>query len=293
MDEGSGAPERTPDAPEPRPTWRAWPLIAVFVVLVGVGAFALANPDDGPVTAETASAATDTTLAAVTESMLETTTLPPETTTTAAPAPMVPGPSATVAPIAAVDGAAPEVFGIDTTDPVIFVTIDDGTVADPAVLEYLRTTGMPITMFLNEGPVRTHPEFFEALRQMGNTVNSHTLGHKSLPALSPEQQRAEICGMVDLLNETYGTSGGLFRAPFGRYNLGVRQQAASCGLRATVQWTGTLADGVVTLQEPPLKPGDVIVTHFTPDLLVSLQELKRQADAAGLRIARLDDYLPA
>ncbi len=290
-DTGSEAQPTPPGAPSDRPTWRAWPLIATFVLLVGVGAVALASPDQEPTTAETAAATT--TDAPVTESMLETTTVPPETTTTAPPPTTAVGPTAPVTPVAATDGGAPEVFGIDTTDPVIFVTIDDGTVADPAVLDYLTSTGMPVTMFLNEAPVRAHPEFFEALRQLGNTVNTHTLGHLSLPSLGPEQQRAEICGMVDLLNETYGTSGGLFRAPFGRYDLGVRQQAASCGLRATVQWTGTLADGVVTLQEPPLKPGDVIVTHFTNDLLVSLQELKRQADAAGLRIARLDDYLPA
>ena len=291
MDAGSEAPEPPPGAPSDRPTWRAWPLIGVFVVLVGVGAFALSSPDDGPATAETATATTD---APVTESLLETTTeVPVETTTAPPPATMaVPGPTAPVTPVVAVDGAAPEVFGIDTTEPVIFVTVDDGTVRDPQVLEYLTTTGMPITMFLNEGPVRTDPGFFGALQALGNTVNSHTLGHLSLPSLNPEQQRIEICGMVDLLNETYGTQGGLFRAPFGRYNRGVREQAASCGLRSTVQWTGTLADGVVTLQEPPLKPGDVIVTHFTDDLLVSLQELKRQADAAGLRIARLDDYLP-
>ncbi len=292
MDAEGASPEPPPNAPTERPTWRAWPLIAVFVLLVGLGAFALADPTDGPATAESATVTTD---APVTESLLETTTVPPETTTTVAPPPTpaaMPAPSTPIAPVAAVDGAAPEVFGIDTTDPVIFVTVDDGTVRDPQVLDYLTTTGMPITMFLNEGPVRADPGFFGELMALGNTVNTHTLGHLRLPSLNPEQQRIEICGMVDLLDETYGTSGGLFRAPFGRYDRGVREQAASCGLRATVQWTGTLADGVVTLQEPPLKPGDVIVTHFTDDLLVSLQELKRQADAAGLQIARLDDYLP-
>ena len=60
----------------------------------------------------------------------------------------------------------------------------DGTVRDPRVLDLLRTTGMPVTMFLNAGPVREDAAYFDAIRQLGNTVNTHTLTHPRLPSLS-------------------------------------------------------------------------------------------------------------
>ena len=288
------SPEESP-APAADASWRAWPLIGIFVLLVGVGGFAISAGGGQQPRSEAASvspAETTTTEAPPETTTTEstTTTAPPTTTTSVDP---VTPPSAPVPAIAPVDGAAPSISRVPTTDPVIFVTIDDGQTADPRVLDYLTTTRMPVTMFLNESPARKNRDFFEALRQLGNSVNSHTLSHTNLKKLDPEGQRAEICGMVGVLNELFGTNGGFFRAPYGELPASARQQAATCGIRAALQWKGTLNNGVLSLQEETLKPGDIILAHFTNTLYEDLVEIKRQADAAGLRIARVEDYLPA
>lgn len=283
-----------PPVPTAASAWRAWTLIGIFVLLVGVGGFAISAGGNDQTTAQPAPAVTNTTDAppetTTTAEPTTTTTQPPTTTTTADP---VAAPSVPVAAIAPVDGGAPSISRVATTDPVIFVTIDDGQVADPRVLDYLTTTRIPVTMFLNDSPARAHRDYFEALRQLGNSVNSHTLSHTNLRKLGVEQQRAEICGMVDVLNELFGTNGGFFRAPYGELPASARQQAATCGIRAALQWKGTLNGGVLALQEETLKPGDIILAHFTDTLYEDLLEIKRQADAAGLRIARVEDYLPA
>jgi len=283
---------------DPRPTWRAWPILAVFVVLVIAGSLTLPTGGSLRVDAQgtparlAAASATEapTTTAAPVETTTTTTVATTTTTTAAVTEQLLP---ATVTPVGPVDGAVPSISRVATTDPVIFVTIDDGQVADPRVLEYLTTTRMPVTMFLNDSPARAHRDYFEALRLLGNSVNSHTQSHTNLKKLGPEQQRAEICGMVNVLNELFGTHGGFFRAPYGDLPASARQQAATCGIRAALQWKGTLNGGVLKLQEESLKPGDIILGHFTGTLYEDLVEIKRQADAAGLRIARVEDYLPA
>jgi peptidoglycan/xylan/chitin deacetylase (PgdA/CDA1 family) len=191
-------------------------------------------------------------------------------------------------------GGAPVIYRVQTTDPVIFITIDDGTVASPEAMQFIKDMQMPVTMFLNEGPVRTHPDYFAELIALGNWAHSHTLNHKKLTSLDLAGQEREICGMVDVLEAEYGATGkvgDLVRAPYGASDATTGQAAASCGLQAVVSWTGTIDGGVVTLQNPALRPGDILLTHFKDDLYANLKQIRAMADAAGLRIARLEDYL--
>lgn len=213
-----------------------------------------------------------------------TTTAPPTTTTTVAAAPLPTDPG----------GGAPLIYRIETTDPVIFITIDDGTVASPEAMQYIKDMQMPVSMFLNEGPVRTHPDYFDELIGLGNWVHTHTLNHKKLTSLDYGGQEREICGMVGVLDDVYGSTGKvgtLLRPPYGASNATTNQAAASCGLQAVVSWTGTIDGGVVTLQGAALRPGDVLLTHFKDDLYANLKAIRQMADAAGLRIARLEDYI--
>lgn len=302
-------PQGAPTAPGtgasgPGPT-RAALLVSLFVLLVVVGCLgAVAQGSRG--TSTVAAAASPTMAgspAPVTEALdpgdgtTAATDAPPSTAapTTAAPTTTIDqrGPVGPVTPIGPVNGLSPIISRVATTDPVIFVTIDDGLVADPRVLDLLTTTGMPVTMFLNAAPAREHTAYFEAIRQLGNTVNSHTLTHPNLTKVSAAEQARQICGMRDVLVELFGVEGGLFRAPFGATNTSVRQQAAQCGQRAVLSWAGTLNNGALQLQEAALRPGDILLTHFRDDLYDNLVEIQRLADAAGLRIARLDPYLPA
>ncbi|MCD9622332.1 polysaccharide deacetylase family protein [Rhabdothermincola salaria] len=233
--------------------------------------------DDGTVPVDTTAQVAETT----------TTTVPvtePPTTTTSAP------PTA-VAPLPSDPAGVPLIHSVDTTDPVIFITIDDGNVADEPALQYIEQTGMPVSMFLNDPPVRTHPEYFQRLIDLGNKVHTHTRSHANLTTLGADGQRSEICGMADLLDQTYGQRGYLVRPPYGASNETTKQVSAGCGQKAVVMWMGVIDDGVVTLQKPTLEPGDIILTHFKPDLRANLEAITAMADAAGLRIARLEDYI--
>jgi len=227
----------------------------------------------------------------ITDTVAETTmvTEPPTTTTTVAPTTTAPPP---VAPAPApTDGLVPVTGRITTTDPVIFVTMDDGTDRDPAIVDYLEATSMPVSMFLNAQYLNANPAYFASITALGNVAHSHTLNHAKLPNLTAAEQRTEICGMKDLIAEKLGSVGSLMRPPYGAYNAITREQAATCGITAVVMWAGELQNGALKLQGPAMRAGDIYLMHFRPDTVANLIEIRRLADANGFRIARLESYL--
>ncbi|UFU05359.1 polysaccharide deacetylase family protein [Ruania halotolerans] len=191
--------------------------------------------------------------------------------------------------------APPVIHRVDTDDRVIFVTIDDGHYPSEQALDLVTEHEMPVSLFLNADPVRLHASYFEEYIALGNTVHTHTLSHPDLTQHGVAEQRAEICGMVDLLKERFGGSGAvgsLLRAPYGASDGNTAEAAAACETTAVVHWSGTAEDGKVSLAHGnELVPGEIILTHFTDDLPANLQQIQQLADEADFTIARLEDYL--
>jgi peptidoglycan/xylan/chitin deacetylase (PgdA/CDA1 family) len=182
---------------------------------------------------------------------------------------------------------------IPTLNRVMFFTIDDGLVQDPAVIDYLRREHIPVTMFLLPRYVDQNPSYFRSIQVLGATIQDHTVNHRSLPSLSYNRQVDEICGALDPLATTFGQRAWLFRPPYGSYNNDTKRAVRTCGLQAMVVWQGTMNDGVLRLQHPGrLEPGDIILLHFRTDLRRNLEVLLNAALAAGLRPAPLEPYLP-
>lgn len=183
---------------------------------------------------------------------------------------------------------------VDTTDRVVFLTIDDGLYRDPRIPQFLIDNEMPASLFLVRGPLLEDPDYFGQFFASGSTINSHTLNHPALSGVAFERQRTEICGMVDLIAATYGSSGRLFRPPYGSSDQNTRRAAAECGLAAVINWNSELWEGNVDLaRRPHLQPGDIFLTHFRRDLYDNLVALAARVKAEGFTVALLDRYLVA
>src|SRR6202011_4839584 len=101
------------------------------------------------------------------DSTSTTTTAPP---TTVAPTTTTLGTSKpTPVPIDMSTPTAPVFSRIPTTDPVVFLTIDDGIVQDPAVLDYIRAQHIPVTMFPIPAYVEQNESYFQAIHATGAT----------------------------------------------------------------------------------------------------------------------------
>lgn len=206
------------------------------------------------------------------------------TDTTSTTLPPIPPPTAP-------GGVAPAISRVETTEKVLFLGIDDGLVRDPAVLDYLAANDIPFTSFLQANLLDADPAFWARHRAIGGAIQSHTLTHPNLTKLGADQVREQVCGSADAIARSTGVRPILFRPPYGAYNATVQAIAAECGYVALVLWKGATNDGRVDLQEKVLKPGDILLMHWRPDLLVNLQNVVALARSQGFRIAKLESYL--
>ena len=187
----------------------------------------------------------------------------------------------------------PQVYhSVPTTEPVIFITIDDGVVPDEAGFRELQNHGAVATLFLNDEVIKAHYDYFARWQAAGSSIQNHTLSHQVLEQLTHERQVEEICGNSLRMKAVFGTDTPLFRPPFGGYNDSILYASAECGVKAIVHWAAEVKDGKIDYQQPnKLRPGDIVLLHFTDNLKQDLQVLFAAAEAEGLQIGRLEDWL--
>jgi len=262
------------------PRWSL--LVAVLATIALVGAVAWWTIDDEQ---QVAGTSTDQPVAA--PGSTEAPTTEPTTTTTTVP-------ELIVGPLEAKGKPLPVVYRIGTYDPVVFITVDDGGIQRPELIDFVRSSGVPITMFLTERYTGGDGiEYFSELQDLGATVQAHSITHTSLRGKSLDFQQREVCQPVDTYERNYGERPRYFRPPYGNYDTNTLVAAKSCGLKAVLWWSATYDSGTLRLQEAPLRRGEIILMHFNDHLTQDLQLLLQQIEAAGLRPALLDDYLDA
>jgi peptidoglycan/xylan/chitin deacetylase (PgdA/CDA1 family) len=196
--------------------------------------------------------------------------------------------AATPLPIA--PAVAPVITRVDTTDPVVFLTVDDGVTRDRAGREAFTALGIPASLFLVDQPIQDAAAWFGELP--GAVVESHSRTHPDMRTLGEAAQRDEICGNADLIESTYGRRPVLFRPPYGNYDGATQRAAAACGMRAIVLWQVNVNGQVVGFREVPrFRPGDIILMHFRPSFVQELHVIRDRVEQAGLHFALLEDYL--
>ncbi|WP_329571156.1 polysaccharide deacetylase family protein [Streptomyces sp. NBC_01361] len=194
----------------------------------------------------------------------------------------------------------PPVFTtVPTKDKVVFLTIDDGSEKDPAFLKMMSDLKIPYTAFLSNYLVEDNYDYFRKMQSRGVTLNNHTLTHPYLPGLSYAEQKREICGMQNIMEEEYGKRPVLFRPPYGNYNRDTLRAAKSCGIKYAPIWNEEMFVDHVEWREvdQDLHPGDIILSHFRgrgewkgtmPDMV---RRLMKYVTDKGYAVARLEDYL--
>lgn len=192
-------------------------------------------------------------------------------------------------------GPYPRIFDrIDTSDPVVFVTIDDGWWHDWRVVRLVRRWRTPMTVFLTEEAARDRrARFFVALAAAGARIENHTMHHPILPRISRWAVRHEICSASTRFAARFGRRPSMFRPPYGLLDGRTVQAAWRCGIRWIVQWNAEVLDQrLVTSSGRRLRRGDIVLLHFRPELREDLAVLQREVRRRGFRIAALEDYLP-
>jgi peptidoglycan/xylan/chitin deacetylase (PgdA/CDA1 family) len=245
----------------------AWVLVGAITSGGGTAQAEKSQPRRAPTGSTTSTSSTTTTTTT-------TTTIPPT-------------------PVAIQGGSvAPIISRVPTTNPVVFFTIDDGMVRDPAVINFLRDHHIPVTIFPIPAYVHQDPAYFDAIHSLGASAQDHTVTHPDLRKLAGSPLQKEVCGVLDDYATRFGARPWLMRPPFGYLSQSVPVAARQCGIRAVVTWRATMNDGRLDVQGGgPLQAGDIILMHFRTDLRGNLEVALNAAQAAGLRPAALEQYL--
>jgi peptidoglycan/xylan/chitin deacetylase (PgdA/CDA1 family) len=191
-------------------------------------------------------------------------------------------------------GLLPVFFHVDTTDPVVFITIYDGYTKDPAIIPFLEQRHVPVTPFLTTMALGKADTYFAGVQRVtGQVPQDHSLTHPDLRKLSLAQQEKEICGAADEEKRLYGTRPWLLRPPFGFYDKTTERAAVKCGMKALVMWNASLPHSIVRYSSgSKFRPGDILLIHWRPGLLKDLTSVLDTIAADGLRVGALQDYLP-
>lgn len=202
-------------------------------------------------------------------------------------------PAVVAAPPSAAPAASPTpvVRTVETTENIVFITIDDGYTRDPAARETLDRLGWPVTNFVMPRQLGEDVDYFTGTGRRTDFGN-HTVNHPLLSTVSKKRQTSEICGAEERVRELTGGTARLFRPPGGDHNSSIRGVAASCGITHTVMWSVSVRGAAVAVQgRSEIVAGDIIILHYDKNLNLSLVTLEQELARRGLEPAVLLDHL--
>jgi peptidoglycan/xylan/chitin deacetylase (PgdA/CDA1 family) len=183
-------------------------------------------------------------------------------------------------------------FNVASTDRVGFITIDDGVTKDMRGLRYVEDNRVPVTAFVSAWTVKDRARYFQRITRWGS-VQNHSATHASMARSSTDLDH-EICYTQRALARSFGAKPWMLRPPYGAgYSRQETQlTAARCGISDIVMWDAVVEDGRLTEVGNGLRPGAIVLLHFTPRLEKDLRAAVRALRKAGLAPADLADYLP-
>lgn len=183
-------------------------------------------------------------------------------------------------------------YRIETDDPVVFITIDDGYDVNGNGLDLLERWRWPVTSFLLPFNSQDHVPYFQNVGRV-NDIGSHTGKHTILKGLNVKKQTAAICDGEKQLKQQFGGTTGFFRPPTGSWDENTLIAAAACGISHVFLWRVSMNGSTMTTWGPPPQRGDIILIHYVGSLEKSLKRIAWELKKQGLRVARLADYIPA
>lgn len=210
---------------------------------------------------------------------------PPEDTVPTAPPSTAPPTTQALPP-------AQVVSRITTTDPVVFITIDDGWYTPSEPMAKLMSGTVPVTTFLLAQVLDKDPETWKGMAKASGSIENHSISHPAFAKLSLQQQQDQICTTSEDIAAKVGYFPTMFRPPYGSMNANTTVAAGNCGIKYVVKWGASVNKGKVAFASgEALRPGDIVLMHYRPELAEDLAAALTAAQAAGLKPALLTDYL--
>jgi len=186
---------------------------------------------------------------------------------------------------------AERTWRIDTNDPVLYLTFDDGPhpTVTPFVLDVLARYNCKATFFCIGQNVLRYPALYQRILDEGHRVGNHT--HRHLNGW----KTSDAAYLADVQEAARCISSNLFRPPYGKITSAQARAVRStlAGKGRLVMWdvlsgdfdTRLSGEECFTICKKRLRPGSIIVLHDSekawPRLSVVLPLLIKFALAEG------------
>lgn len=163
------------------------------------------------------------------------------------------------------------VWQVDTHEPVIALTFDDGPVPERVepLLAQLRAADARATFFVIGEALAQHPEAGRRLVEAGHELGNHSYTHARMALKTGDFYAAEV-EQTDAQIRAAGHPGEIvFRPPYGKKLFGLPFYLARTG-RTTVTWsiepesdrdTAASADRITAHVLQHARPGGIILLH--------------------------------
>lgn len=158
---------------------------------------------------------------------------------------------------------------VDTTDPVVALTYDDGPDPEhtPGVLDALAGRGTRATFFVLADRAEAHPELLRRIAAEGHDVGLHGEDHRRLSELPAREALHRIRRGRRRLEVVLGAPVALYRPAYGAQRLAQAAGTRALGLEI-VLWTGWARDWeavpaaeIALRAEDAAHPGAFLLLH--------------------------------
>jgi polysaccharide deacetylase family sporulation protein PdaB len=181
--------------------------------------------------------------------------------------------------LAAYAGFAPKklpVYSVETDKPRISITFDAAWGADKTaqIVEVLKQYGVPATFFLVGFWIEKYADEVKMLDEAGIEIGNHSETHPDMAKLSKSQMQSQLESVNLKIEAATGKRPKFFRPPFGSYNDGVIDAAASVGLTVvqwdvdSLDWKDKKASSIVDRVFKKVRNGSIILFHNNGDCVV-------------------------
>lgn len=158
------------------------------------------------------------------------------------------------------------ITGVETTDPVVALSFDDGpdAVFTPRLLDILERHGARGTFFMVGEAAARQPELVRQIAQAGHAIGNHTWDHPSLPLISRDERLSQIpaCAHVLAPHEQR-----LLRPPYGHLSLAARLDVRRLGYQLVAwdqpaqDWRDIDPTAVLARLLSNIRPGSIVLFH--------------------------------
>lgn len=197
------------------------------------------------------------------------------------------------------------IYCVDTTDPVIALTYDDGPHPHdtPRILDELASTGSRATFFVLSAQVERHPAIARRILADGHEVALHGLDHRSLLTMDDRAALRHVRQARDRVEQVLSRPVRLYRPPYGEHTARQARKIARLELDIVIwsadsmDWKPDTEERIADRALASVFPGGIVLLHDNrgdpetleagagpaPDRVAVLRRVLAGLDARGYR----------